>query len=145
MKYIMKMLPPLYLLFLIAVAFPEEKYGDFSDNGEEKSEISFNIKFAREIRERMPFGVDSAFGQLTERIYCWSAVAGVEDTLTVFHIWNFEGKEQARVPIKITGSYFRAYSFQTIDSEQIGNWTVYIVDRNANLLGMSKFRIIPES
>jgi hypothetical protein len=143
MKYILRMLFPLYLLFLFAVAFPEEREKGPLDDPSAISEISLNVKMATKIEDRMPVDVDSVFDPSTERIYCWSAVAGVTDTLTIYHIWNYNGRQQARVPIKVTGSYFRAFTFQSIKSEQIGVWTVYIVDEHENLLGMTKFKVEP--
>lgn len=143
MKYILRMLFPLYLLFLFAVAFPEEREKSAADRLSAISEISLNVKMATRIEDRMPVDIDSVFDPSTERIYCWSAVAGVTDTLTIYHIWNYNGQQQARVPIKVTGSYFRAFTFQSISSEQIGQWTVYIVDKHENLLGMTRFKVEP--
>lgn len=144
MKYFLRMLFPLYILFLFTVAFPEENKSS-TEETTSPDQIKLNIKFAPEIQERMPVGVDSIFENSLDRIYCWSSVVReYGDTIKIYHVWSYQGIEQSRVPIEITSPAFRAFTFQSILPEQTGEWTVYIVDSTNNVLGMSKFHVEPD-
>jgi hypothetical protein len=141
MKYLIRALLPLYILFLFTVALPEDSK-ETSDTISGPEQIKVNIKMASQIEDRMPVEVDSVFENTIGRIYCWSSVASEKaEDFKIYHIWNYEGEEQSKVPIEITSPTFRAFTFQTILPEQTGEWTVYVVDTNYNVLGMSKFRI----
>jgi len=141
MKYLSKILFPLYLLFLFTVFLPEQRNAVADEAMPYSEKIKLDIKTAREVIDRTPVDIDTVFNNNVGRVYCWSAVTGVEDSLQIYHIWNYEGQEMARVPIKIVGSYFRAFTFQTITSNMIGEWTVYIIDKDNNILGLASFRI----
>jgi len=143
-NHLLKMLFPLYILFLFTVALPQDSKND-DELESEFGKVKIEVKMGSGIKERMPSGVDSVFNISTSRVYCWSAVAGVPDSMTIYHVWNYKGIEKARVPIKIVSSYFRAHSFQTLSPEQTGDWTVYIVDSENNLLEKAKFRVEPDS
>lgn len=141
MKYLSRILFPLYLIFLFTVFLPEQRNAIADESTGDESGIKLDIKFASSIEDRMPVGIDSVFSVEVGKVYCWSVVSGVQDTMQIFHVWNHEGQEKSRVPIQVAGSYFRAFTFQTIDRSMIGNWTVYIVDESNTVLGLAKFRI----
>lgn len=143
MKYLLRLILPIYIIFLVASAFSEGQESKKSEFPLKPDEIRLNIKMARDIEERMPVEVDTLFGSKVGRVYCWSSVARpISDEDTIYHIWNYEGKQESRVPLEITSPTFRAYSFQTIRPEQTGEWTVYIIDKQNNVLGISKFKIV---
>jgi Protein of unknown function (DUF2914) len=140
-KHLLKLLFPLYILFLFTVALPQENEAIEAETGK----IKIEVKMASGIEDRMPTDVDTVFNVSSTRVYCWSAVTGATDSMMIYHVWNFQGRQQARVPIKIVSSYFRAHSFQTLSAEHTGDWTVYIIDSDNNLLGKANFRVEPDS
>jgi hypothetical protein len=146
MKYLLRLILPIYVVFLVASAFSEGQQAKKSNLPAGPDEIRLNIKIAKDVEERMPVDVDSIFGSKVGRVYCWSSVARSEsDVDTIYHIWNYEGEQESRVPLEITSPTFRAFSFQTIRPEQTGEWTVYIIDKKNNVLGISKFEIVSNS
>jgi len=143
MKLLAKAFVLLYLLFLFAVALSQDGRPDSARVDQRPRDVALTIKMARAIEEKMPVSVDSTFNSTEGKVYCWSAVAGAGDTLRIYHVWSFNGREQSRVPIKVYGPYFRAFTFQRFTPEQAGDWTVYVVDDRSNVLGMSRFRVEP--
>ncbi|HEQ99057.1 MAG TPA: DUF2914 domain-containing protein [candidate division Zixibacteria bacterium] len=145
MKYLVRSVLPLYILFLFTVALPEENEEDSSAVAAEPVELKLDIKIADAILDKEPVGIDSVFENTIGTLCCWSKVVAEKlYPITIYHIWNYEGKEQSRDSIDVTASPdgFRAYTAHKILPEQTGDWTVYIVDRNYNVLGMSKFNIV---
>jgi len=142
MKYILRLILPIYIIFLVASAFSEGKDTKKSDNSPGAGEFRLSIKISKEIDDRMPVDIDSIFENAIGRVYCWSMISrSKSDVDTIYHIWNYEGKEESRVPIEITSPTFRAITPQAISPDQVGEWTVYIVDKQNNILGKSKFKI----
>ena len=141
MKYLSKALFLLYLLFLFTVFLPEQRSAVADQAEQDSTGVKLEIKIAKDVVDRVPSDIDTVFNNDVGRIYCWSAVMGVEDSLQIYHIWNYEGEEVSRVPIMILGPYFRAFSFQTIEPDMVGKWTVYIIDSEDNILGLVNFRV----
>jgi len=144
MKHLGKLLLPAYLIFLYTVVFTDNGIMPTKAHGQTDDRIEITIKIAKDVQDRMPIEVDSVFDVSVNKLFCWSAVAGVSDTIRIYHIWNYQGKQEARVPIKVTSMYFRAYTFQTIPKHKTGDWTVYVVDKENNVLGFSRFKVMPE-
>ena len=145
MKYLVRSILPLYILFLVTVALPEDNVEDSTAVVPEPVELKLDIKIADFVEENEPFGIDSTFNNNVGRLCCWSKItSGKQYHLKIYHIWNYEGKEHSRDSIDVTASPkgFRAYTAHTILPEQTGDWTVYIIDTNYNVLGMSKFNIV---
>lgn len=145
MKYLLRLILPIYVIFLLASEFSEGQETRDLDSLPEPAEIRLDTKMARGVEDHEPVGIDSVFKSDEGRVWCWSNVLRTTAKVdTVYFIWNYNGQQESRVPIVIEGTGFRAASFQTIKPEHTGKWTVYIIDKENNVLGMTKFKIIPE-
>jgi hypothetical protein len=145
MKYLVRSILPLYILFLVTVALPEDNVEDTAAVMDEPVELKLDIKIADVVDENEPIGIDSTFKNDVGSLCCWSKVISERPyKLKIYHIWNYQGEEQSRDSVNVNASPkgFRAYTAHTILPEQTGDWTVYIIDTNYNVLGMSKFNIV---
>ncbi|NIP41462.1 MAG: DUF2914 domain-containing protein [candidate division Zixibacteria bacterium] len=145
MKYLVRSILPLYILFLVTVALPEDNVEDTAAVMDEPVELKLDIKIADVVDENEPIGIDSTFKNDVGSLCCWSKVISERPyKLKIYHIWNYQGEEQSRDSVNVNASPkgFRAYTAHKILPEQTGDWTVYIIDTNYNVLGMSKFNIV---
>ncbi len=63
---------------------------------------------------------------------------------TVFHIWNYNGKQIFKKAINVKGPRWRAATYKTIDSALLGNWQVRLLDDKENQLDLINFEVIQE-
>lgn len=59
---------------------------------------------------------------------------------TVTHRWEYQGRVVARIPIRIEGNRWRAYSSKRIGENQLGDWRVSAIDRSGAVLAKADFR-----
>ena len=77
----------------------------------------------------------------TIKIYYFTEIKNMSGH-TVFHVWNYNGKQIFKKPIKVKGPRWRAATYKTVDNSSIGNWQVKLLDDKENLLGDLSFEII---
>lgn len=56
------------------------------------------------------------------------------DGETITHRWEFGGRVVAEVPFKVGGPRWRVHSTKAINSDQLGVWTVVVVNGQGNPL-----------
>jgi hypothetical protein len=93
------------------------------------------------IEERMPVGEADNFAADVEKVYLWSRVTGVSDTVSLRHVWLREGVEMADVELTIKGDPWRTYSYKTIPPEWAGNWEVKIVGPDGDVIKSIPFTV----
>jgi len=49
---------------------------------------------------------------------------------TVTHRWEYQGKVMAEIPFQVGGPRWRVYSSKTLLPDQLGKWTVVVVDQS---------------
>ncbi len=59
---------------------------------------------------------------------------------TVTHRWRYEGKPVSLVPFQVGGDRWRVYSKKVIDPEQVGEWSVTVLDESGWPLYTELFR-----
>jgi hypothetical protein len=65
------------------------------------------------------------------------------DGQTVFHVWEREGAEMARVPFVVNGPRWRVYSTKKLEPSWTGEWTVRVEDESGRLLHTESFSYMP--
>ena len=67
------------------------------------------------------------------KVYYFTELKGMKGA-QVSHRWAFNGKQEAQVDFTVGSPRWRVYSIKTIKPDQIGTWTVTVVDSNGNVL-----------
>jgi hypothetical protein len=61
---------------------------------------------------------------------------------TVFHVWERDGVEMARVAFDVAGSRWRVYSTKNLEPSWLGEWTVRVEDAGGRELDRSGFSYV---
>jgi len=77
----------------------------------------------------------------TIKIYYFTEIKNMAGHI-VFHLWNYNGNQIFKKPIKIKGPRWRAATYKTIDSSLVGNWQVKLLDDKGTPLDALSFEII---
>ncbi|MBD3238957.1 MAG: DUF2914 domain-containing protein, partial [Chitinivibrionales bacterium] len=80
------------------------------------------------IADREPEGKAESFGSDVGKLYCFTHVKGVQDTLAIQHKWYHGDELRSTVPLNVRSSSWRTYSSKTLDPSWIGEWRVDVVD-----------------
>ena len=112
----------------------------FNLNAQEAATLEINrIVFGTAIEDRQPANVDTVFAADVERIFCLTEISGASDTTNITHVWYLNGKEKARVDLKVKSKRWRTWSSKRIPEEWDGKWRVDVVDMNGKVLKSSSF------
>ncbi|MBT3618184.1 MAG: DUF2914 domain-containing protein [Candidatus Marinimicrobia bacterium] len=91
---------------------------------------------------RHPVGVATEFPDTIDQVYCFTMVQNLGKTQSVKHEWSFNGTVISTIPMEIGRShYWRAWSYQTIQPKNTGDWSVSISDSNGVTLRSIDFSI----
>lgn len=128
---------------------PEKKVKTTSAKPE-KNAIETGFQVARAaictaVVNREPQGKAEQFNAAQNKIYCFSHIKGVKDTVEIQHKWYFNDKIVGSVTLPVRSSSWRTYSARTIKKEWDGSGKVEIINtRNNEVLKTIPFKIIPE-
>ena len=88
-------------------------------------------------------GNNTQFPSDAGKLFCFTRIAGALNPTSVTHVWYFGAEERWRVSLAVKSSNWRTYSSKTIRSQEIGGWSVEILDPQGETLGLYKFDIYP--
>ncbi len=91
------------------------------------------------VEEREPVGADTAFSSTMDRLYCFTAISGAEDTTTISHVWYHGDDEKATVELSVKGKKWRTWSSKRIVEEWTGTWRVDVVSTAGKVLKSKEF------
>ncbi|MGD8748706.1 MAG: DUF2914 domain-containing protein [Balneolaceae bacterium] len=97
------------------------------------------VKFATDIQNRQPVGVDSVFSADVGTIYCFTHVEGAQDTTQIAHVWYYKDQEKAHIDLNIASNDWRTWSSKSILKDWKGPWRVIIEDPDGNVLASKSF------
>ena len=100
-----------------------------------------DLKICEGIRSRTPIKVGSRFPKTVRGLYCFSEIRGAEEPTTISHLWYYKGKMMADVTLSINYKRMRTWSSKNIQSDWTGEWKVYVVSSNGNVLASTQFAI----
>jgi len=90
--------------------------------------------FARGIEAREPVGEAQVFPADVGTLVFFTQVAGVQGGSEVRHVWIYDGREVASIPLAVQGPTWRTWSAKTVLPEHRGDWTVEVRDAAGALL-----------
>jgi len=85
------------------------------------------VAICRDVVDRAPIGRGSVFHTDTERIYCFTKVAGAKTDTKIIHHWYLNGKLKASVTLPVKSASWRTWSSKEITSSDIGDWMVEVL------------------
>lgn len=82
------------------------------------------------------------FPDTIPRLYCVHGVVRFPGARRVLrHVWRWQGKQVAEIPIVLTQTTLRAWSFVEFPNNPKGAWVVEIYDQTGRLLKQAHFRL----
>ncbi len=93
------------------------------------------------IEEREPANASEDFSLDINQVYCFTEVINAGDPKTVTHLWYFEDKLMAEIPLDVSGNRYRTWSSKKITPNASGEWRVETVDMAGEKLGEIAFRV----
>jgi hypothetical protein len=94
--------------------------------------------FATAVDQREPVDSITSLGNDRNRVYYFNEFVGISGR-RVAHRWEYEGEVMAEVPIAIGGPRWRAYSIKNLDADQLGKWTVSVIDESGDVVRKDSF------
>jgi len=96
-------------------------------------------QFTSGIENREPVDRVVVATPLMHEVYFFTDLRNLEGR-TVTHRWKYEGNVVSLVPFKVGGPRWRVYSRKDIEPEQVGDWSVTVIDESGWPLYTELFR-----
>jgi len=96
-------------------------------------------QFTSGIKDREPVDRLLVASPLVHEVYFFTELRHLEGR-TVTHRWKYEGKVVSQVPFKVGGPRWRVNSRKDIEPDQVGEWSVTVVDQSGWPLYTELFR-----
>lgn len=84
--------------------------------------------------DRIPQGASSSFSHSAGKLYFYTIVRGAARPTTVYHHWLWNGRQVAKIPVKVRSARWRVFSSKKIDPACVGSWQAKAVDTDGNEL-----------
>ncbi len=97
--------------------------------------------FTSEIVAREPQDTITSLSNENTRIMFFTELHAAQGQ-TVFHVWEREGTEMARVPFDVGGPRWRVYSTKSLEPSWLGQWTVRVEDADGRELHSDAFSYV---
>jgi transcriptional regulator with XRE-family HTH domain len=95
------------------------------------------------VRNRALLGESDRFSAGTT-VWFWTRVEGGQAGDRIEHVWlDGQGRQVARIPLKIGGASWRTYSSKALRSGSSGRWAVEARDAEGRVLARSEFTCTP--
>ena len=97
--------------------------------------------FTSEVVAREPQDSIESLGNENTSISFFTELHGTQGQ-TVFHVWDREGTEMARVAFDVGGSRWRVYSTKNLEPSWLGQWSVRVEDADGRELHRAGFSYV---
>ena len=97
----------------------------------------------RDVVGREPVETGTHFEPSVGKLYCFTQITGAQGPTEILHVWYFAETERARVPLSVNASSWRTYSSKIIQSHEIGDWRVDVLDPEGKVLETLLFETKP--
>ena len=91
------------------------------------------------VANREAVGAGTSFAVSVGRLYCFSKIAGIQESTEIVHVWYYGDTERARISLGVNPPAWRTNSSKIIQAHEVGSWRVEILDGSGNLLETLKF------
>ena len=95
-----------------------------------------------DVIDRMPKGQAKEFPATVKRIFCYTVIEGGKEPAEVAHVWKYKNKRLLEIRLPVRSMKWRTWSQKNILSNQVGPWTVEIIDTSSNtIMGTVEFSV----
>lgn len=100
------------------------------------------MEFGTGIEDRQVIGIDTAFVDNVQQIYCYTRITGATDSASVTHVWYYKDEEKARIRLDVGSGEWRTWSSKRITQNWKGPWRVMVLGENGEVLSNKMFKVI---
>jgi hypothetical protein len=90
---------------------------------------------------KAPVGAATTFDAGLGKVICYTRIKGVQETAEITHVWYYDGKTMAKVPLHIGSPNWRTYSSKNLLPSWTGKWEVRILDEGGAVLATAEFTV----
>lgn len=95
----------------------------------------------RDVQDREPVDVGTAFEATVGRLFCYTKIVGAQMAIEITHVWYHGETEMARVNLPVESASWRTWSHKNIMAEWTGDWHVDVIGPNGEVLKTLEFTI----
>ncbi len=88
----------------------------------------------QEVVDRMPVGSAEVIPAGTQRVYCYTRIAGAQAETEITHNWYYQGNLKASVVLPVRNDNWRTWSSKTLLPEWTGEWMVEVLSKDGTPL-----------
>ena len=138
----------LILTFLSAIAQEETATAAAEPEEEVAAVVEENVpglmveaEICTSIEERMPVGSSDAFSPDVDTLYLWSRITGAQDSISIHHVWSYEGEEKLNFELPVKSPSWRTWTQKAILPEWTGQWEAKIIGPDGTVMATIPFTI----
>ncbi len=103
--------------------------------------LTVEAQICTDIVERMPVGGGDSFTSEVGKLYLWSRITGAQDSISIHHVWSYEGEEKLNMELPVKSPSWRAWTYKTILPEWTGQWEGKIIGPDGTIMATIPFQI----
>lgn len=96
---------------------------------------------AKDIKDLEQIGENVVFNKNVGTLYCLTTVETDNFPTYIIHLWLYNNKIMAKVPLSINGKKWRTYSSKKILPKNTGQWKVEVYSEDGKLIHTIPFKI----
>ncbi len=105
----------------------------------EVSELVIGVEVNK--KDRTVDGAGTDFASDVGKLVCFTRVVGAESQIQIYHVWYYNGKTIAKIPLQVKSRSWRTWSSKKILPGWTGDWVVKVLDSDGLVIASQKFKI----
>ncbi len=97
--------------------------------------------FCEGVKDRIPQGAAENFDASVKKVFFFNRVTGSNQPTSITHVWYWNERKMAEVPLDVRSSNWRTWSSKRIDPSWKGSWAVKVLDANGEILTAKNFEV----
>ncbi len=97
--------------------------------------------FCTAVKDRIPQGTAESFDPAVKKVFFFTRVEGAANPAVVTHVWYWNEKKMAEIPLDVRSTNWRTWSSKRIDPSWKGSWAVKVLDEKGDVLTTKTFVI----
>lgn len=95
-----------------------------------------------DVIDREPVDAGFIFDASVAKLYCYTKIVGSDSPIEITHVWYFGDTERARINLKVESSSWRTWTSKIIQTHEVGDWHVDVIDPEGEVLETIEFTIV---
>jgi hypothetical protein len=124
-----------YLILILFVLFTQYAFAEIT---------IINKQIAKDVQNLKPIDVGVKFNKNVGKLFCFTEVSTDKYPTNIVHLWLYNNKIMAEVPLSVNSNKWRTFSSKTILPNWVGKWKVEIYTSDNKLIDEIAFEIVDE-